>query len=128
MATASSSSAKAQTIKAEQNRKPSLSESIPSTSHSDAEKVEEGDEEEHKERGEYRSPLFKKGGGCRESYTAWDVCIWEGEKNKENLIEKCSEVGSLLLKCMLDHAHVDYNEQTRYHPGLRPGHNLLSPI
>ncbi|KAF8104609.1 hypothetical protein N665_0171s0110 [Sinapis alba] len=47
-----------------------------------------------------------KAGGCKESFTAWDVCIKEAEKNKEDIVSKCVEVTSTLHKCM--DAHSDY--------------------
>ncbi|KAI3970902.1 hypothetical protein MKX01_024549 [Papaver californicum] len=121
MATAASS--ETLEIKVEQNNeKSSLSESTPSTSNVEikgisdqasensghTEKVEvesegvEGEEEE--EEGECGFCLFMKGGGCKDSFTAWEVCVEEGEKNKEDIVEKCSEITSLLKKCMDEHA------------------------
>ncbi|RZC60897.1 hypothetical protein C5167_022654 [Papaver somniferum] len=114
-------------IKVEQNNeKSSLSESTPSTSnaeikeisdqaseHSDhTEKVEEKSEGVEGEEGECGFCLFMKGGGCKDSFTAWEVCVEEGERNKEDIVEKCSEITSLLKKCMDEHA--DY-----YAPILR---------
>ncbi|KAJ0253379.1 F167 [Hirschfeldia incana] len=50
--------------------------------------------------------VFMKEGGCRESFTAWEVCVEEAEKNKEDIKTKCMEVTSTLHKCM--DAHSDY--------------------
>ncbi|KAI3908391.1 hypothetical protein MKW92_036946 [Papaver armeniacum] len=129
MATAASASSEALEIKAVlNNEKSSLSESTSSTSNAKeisdqasensdhTEKVEEKGEgvegEEEEEEGECGFCLFMKGGGCKDSFTAWEVCVEEGEKNKEDIVEKCSEITSLLKKCMDEHA--DY-----YAPILR---------
>ncbi|XP_062149892.1 uncharacterized protein LOC133858438 [Alnus glutinosa] len=64
--------------------------------------------EEGEEEGECGFCLFMKGGGCRESFIAWENCVEEAEKNKEDLVEKCSEVTGALKKCM--EAHADYYE------------------
>lgn len=63
---------------------------------------EEGEEEE----GECGFCLFMKAGGCRETFTDWEKCVEEGEKNKEDIVEKCFQVTSALKKCM--EAHSDY--------------------
>ncbi|KAJ8547961.1 hypothetical protein K7X08_021197 [Anisodus acutangulus] len=47
-----------------------------------------------------------KEGGCKDSFIEWEKCIEEGEKNKEDIVEKCFEVTSALKKCM--EAHSDY--------------------
>ncbi|KAJ8569971.1 hypothetical protein K7X08_006548 [Anisodus acutangulus] len=47
-----------------------------------------------------------KSGGCKDSFIEWEKCIEEGEKNKEDIVEKCFEVTSALKKCM--EAHSDY--------------------
>lgn len=64
--------------------------------------------EEGEEEGECGFCLFMKGGGCKESFIAWENCVEEAEKNKEDLVEKCSEVTGALKKCM--EAHADYYE------------------
>ncbi|KAI3876480.1 hypothetical protein MKX03_030297 [Papaver bracteatum] len=127
MATAVSASSEPLEIKVEQNNeKSSLSESTPSTSNAEIKEISDqasensdhtekseglvGEEEE--EEGECGFCLFMKGGGCKDSFTAWEVCVEEGEKNKEDIVEKCSEITSLLKKCMDEHA--DY-----YAPILR---------
>nr|GMD27443.1 transcription elongation factor spt5 [Ipomoea batatas] len=48
--------------------------------------------------------LFMKGGGCRDPFTEWEKCVEEGEKNKEDIVEKCFEVTSALKKCMEAHS------------------------
>ncbi|KAG2319901.1 hypothetical protein Bca4012_053851 [Brassica carinata] len=65
-----------------------------------------GDAEEEEEEGECGFCLFMKGGGCKESFTAWEVCVEEAEKNKEDIVTKCMEITSTLKKCM--DAHSDY--------------------
>lgn len=61
-------------------------------------------EEEEEEEGECGFCLFMKGGGCKESFTAWEVCVEEAEKNKEDIVTKCMEVTSTLKKCMDEHS------------------------
>ncbi|XXG52514.1 hypothetical protein AAC387_Pa03g0826 [Persea americana] len=56
--------------------------------------------------------LFMKGGGCKEEFIAWEQCVEEAEKNREDIVDKCFEVTALLKKCM--DAHSDY-----YGPILR---------
>ncbi|CAN4122133.1 unnamed protein product [Withania somnifera] len=65
-----------------------------------------GENEEEEEEGECGFCLFMKGGGCKDSFIEWEKCIEEGEKNKEDIVEKCFEVISALRKCM--EAHSDY--------------------
>lgn len=98
-------------------------ESKPQTSDSStdakAEKSQEGKEvvrgngqeiegEEEEEEGECGFCLFMKGGGCKESFIAWEKCVEEAEQNKEDVVEKCFEATSTLRKCM--EAHADYYE------------------
>ncbi|CAH8388976.1 unnamed protein product [Eruca vesicaria subsp. sativa] len=64
------------------------------------------DAEEEEEEGECGFCLFMKGGGCKDSFVAWEVCVEEAEKNKEDIVTKCMEVTSSLKKCM--DAHSDY--------------------
>ncbi|GMN35169.1 hypothetical protein TIFTF001_005132 [Ficus carica] len=75
-----------------------------------SEKVaDNGDQEEDEdEEGECGFCLFMKGGGCRDGFIAWEKCIEEAEKNKEDIVEKCFEVTGALKKCM--EAHADYYE------------------
>ncbi|XP_010476439.1 PREDICTED: uncharacterized protein LOC104755700 [Camelina sativa] len=61
----------------------------------------EGDEEEE---GECGFCLFMKGGGCKDSFVAWEECVESAEKNKEDIVTKCMEVTSLLKKCMDEHS------------------------
>ncbi|XP_042005576.1 uncharacterized protein LOC121755738 [Salvia splendens] len=65
-----------------------------------------GGEEEEEEEGECGFCLFMKAGGCRETFTDWEKCVEEGEKNKEDIVEKCVQATSALRKCM--EAHSDY--------------------
>ncbi|KAL6291893.1 hypothetical protein ACE6H2_000035 [Prunus campanulata] len=71
-----------------------------------ASKEEDEAEDDEEEPGECGFCVFMKGGGCKESFTAWEQCIEESEKNKEDIVEKCFEVTSALKKCM--EAHPDY--------------------
>ncbi|KAK6159920.1 hypothetical protein DH2020_003301 [Rehmannia glutinosa] len=64
---------------------------------------EEGEEEEE---GECGFCLFMKGGGCKETFVDWEKCVEEGEKNKEDIVEKCFQATAALKKCM--EAHSDY--------------------
>lgn len=47
-----------------------------------------------------------KGGECRETFIEWEKCVDEGEKNKEDIVDKCFEATAALKKCM--EAHPDY--------------------
>ncbi|CAN8293654.1 unnamed protein product [Cochlearia groenlandica] len=71
-----------------------------------SDQTKEGDADGEEEEGECGFCLFMKGGGCKESFTAWEVCIEEAEKNKEDIVTKCMEVTSTLKKCM--DVHSDY--------------------
>ncbi|KAI3779168.1 hypothetical protein L2E82_08737 [Cichorium intybus] len=64
---------------------------------------QEGEEEEE---GECGFCLFMKGGECRETFINWEKCVEEGEKNNEDIVNKCFEVTSALKKCM--EANPDY--------------------
>ncbi|RID48511.1 hypothetical protein BRARA_I05019 [Brassica rapa] len=68
--------------------------------------VESGSESDQPKEGECVFCAFMKRGGCREPFTAWEVCMEEAEKNKEDIFTKCVEVNSKLFKCM--DAHSDY--------------------
>ncbi|XP_057948046.1 transcription elongation factor spt5-like [Malania oleifera] len=72
----------------------------------------DNDDDEEEEEGECGFCLFMKGGGCRESFIAWEKCVEDAEKNKEDIVDKCFEVTGLLKKCMEQHS--DY-----YHPILQ---------
>ncbi|KAA8529394.1 hypothetical protein F0562_033807 [Nyssa sinensis] len=67
---------------------------------------QKGEEEEEGEEGECGFCLFMKGGGCKDSFIAWEKCIEDAEKDKEDIVEKCFEVTGMLKKCM--EAHSDY--------------------
>ena len=64
------------------------------------------EEEEEEEEGECGFCLFMKGGECREAFVAWEKCIEEAEKNKEDIVEKCFKVTGALKECM--EVHQDY--------------------
>ncbi|KAH7658563.1 GCK domain-containing protein [Dioscorea alata] len=68
----------------------------------------EEEEEEEEEEAECGFCIFMKGGGCKESFVAWEKCVEDAEKSGEDVVEKCFQVTSLLKKCMDDHA--DYYE------------------
>ncbi|XP_030448843.1 uncharacterized protein LOC115671420 [Syzygium oleosum] len=76
--------------------------------------AEEGDHEEEEEEGEEGEErecgfcLFMKGGGCRDAFVAWEVCVQDAEKNEEDLVDKCFDATAALRKCM--DAHSDYYE------------------
>ncbi|KAI3696377.1 hypothetical protein L1987_79391 [Smallanthus sonchifolius] len=62
--------------------------------------------EAEEDEGECGFCLFMKGGGCRETFTNWEKCVEEGEKNDEDIVNKCFEATSALKKCM--EAHTEY--------------------
>ncbi|KAL6130431.1 hypothetical protein ACLB2K_068810 [Fragaria x ananassa] len=75
----------------------------------DAAEPEIGEEEEEEgEKGECGFCLFMKGGGCKESFVAWENCIEEAEKSNEDIAQKCFDLTSALRECMV--AHPDYYE------------------
>ncbi|GAA0149278.1 hypothetical protein LIER_36897 [Lithospermum erythrorhizon] len=55
---------------------------------------------EEEEEGECGFCLFMKAGGCRETFIDWEKCVDEGEKNKEDIVEKCHNVTKALKQCM----------------------------
>jgi len=67
----------------------------------------EGEEEEEEE-GECGFCLFMKGGGCKDTFIAWEDCVKEAEDKNEDLVEKCAEVTAKLKQCMDEHS--DYYE------------------
>ncbi|XP_075657065.1 uncharacterized protein LOC142627150 [Castanea sativa] len=70
---------------------------------------DEGDEEEEEEEEEECGfCVFMKGGGCKDSFVAWEKCIEEAEKSKEDIVDKCAEITTALTRCM--EAHADYYE------------------
>ncbi|KAK6159910.1 hypothetical protein DH2020_003291 [Rehmannia glutinosa] len=83
--------------------KETLSEEKLAESIKDGDGDEEGEEEEE---GECGFCLFMKGGGCKETFVDWEKCVEEGEKNKEDIVEKCFQATAALKKCM--EAHSDY--------------------
>lgn len=68
----------------------------------------EGGREDGQEEGECGFCLFMKAGGCKDAFIAWEHCVEEAEKTKEDVVEKCFEVTAALKKCM--EAHSDYYE------------------
>ncbi|KAL3511098.1 hypothetical protein ACH5RR_030499 [Cinchona calisaya] len=64
------------------------------------------EEEDEEEEGECGFCLYMKGGDCRDAFIEWENCVLEGEQNKEDVVEKCFEISSNLIKCMK--AHPDY--------------------
>lgn len=68
--------------------------------------AEEGDEEG--EEGECGFCLFMKGGGCRDEFVAWEVCVQDAEEEEEDVVDKCFDATVALRKCM--EAHSDYYE------------------
>lgn len=69
---------------------------------------EEGEEEE--EDGECGFCIYMKGGGCRETFTAWEDCVTKYKG--DDVVDKCFEITGALKECM--EAHSDY-----YSPVLR---------
>lgn len=64
-------------------------------------------EEEEEEEGECGFCVFMKGGPCRDSFIAWEECVMEGEKKKEeNVVSKCFDVTEALHLCI--EAHPEY--------------------
>lgn len=70
------------------------------------EEAKEDDDEEEEEEGECGFCLFMKGGDCKDTFVEWEKCVAEGEKKEEDIVDKCSEATSALMKCM--EAHPDY--------------------
>lgn len=67
---------------------------------------EENGNEEGEEEGECGFCLFMKAGGCKDTFTDWEKCVDDGEKKKEDIVEKCFQATAALKKCM--EAHSDY--------------------
>ncbi|KAL4586806.1 hypothetical protein LXL04_011450 [Taraxacum kok-saghyz] len=68
--------------------------------------LEQSEIQEAEEEGECGFCLFMKGGACKEVFINWEKCIEEGEKNNEDIVDKCFEATSALKKCM--EANPDY--------------------
>ncbi|GFQ00321.1 hypothetical protein PHJA_002176100 [Phtheirospermum japonicum] len=47
--------------------------------------------------------MFMKGGECKETFTEWEKCVEEGEKNEEDIVGKCYQAIANLKKCMEEH-------------------------
>ncbi|PIA51221.1 hypothetical protein AQUCO_01100214v1 [Aquilegia coerulea] len=65
---------------------------------------EKEDDDEEEEEGECGFCLFMKGGGCKETFVAWEECIESVEKEKGDIVEKCFKVTEALKKCMEEHS------------------------
>ncbi|KAJ0864290.1 hypothetical protein HanPSC8_Chr12g0540251 [Helianthus annuus] len=89
-----------------QNPSPDPTTKTPDQESTDPSPTNENNQEHEEEEGECGFCLFMKGGGCKEVFINWENCIEEGEKNKENIVDKCFDVTSALKKCM--EAHSDY--------------------
>lgn len=95
----------------EPDQNPNEEESIMTAGrHETDQNPNQGEQEE--EEGECPFCLFMKGGGCRGQFIAWENCVEEAEAKKEDVVEKCYKVTSLLKECM--DLHSDY-----YEPVLR---------
>ncbi|KAK4371055.1 hypothetical protein RND71_010530 [Anisodus tanguticus] len=82
------------------SKSPQTHEQIPENDTVSESKVEKQEEEE------CGFCIFMKEGGCKDPFTEWEKCVEQGEKNKEDIVEKCFQVTSALQKCM--EAHSDY--------------------
>ncbi|KAI3934662.1 hypothetical protein MKX01_012202 [Papaver californicum] len=67
-----------------------------------------GGEKKEEEEAECGFCLYMKGGGCKDSFIAWEKCMEEAEEKKEDVVEKCFQVTLSLKNCM--EAHPDYYE------------------
>ena len=92
----------------QQSAKQEQEKPLEDSKRSEKEASENAEEEEEEEEGECGFCLFMKGGGCKESFVAWEKCIEEAEKNKEDIVDKCADITGALKKCM--EAHPDYYE------------------
>ncbi|KAL6647852.1 hypothetical protein ACP70R_015289 [Stipagrostis hirtigluma subsp. patula] len=70
----------------------------------EAGKEVEGEEEE--EEGECGFCLYMKGGGCKDAFVAWEDCVEAAQKEGGDMVERCSQATSNLMRCM--EAHADY--------------------
>ncbi|TVU15446.1 hypothetical protein EJB05_38967, partial [Eragrostis curvula] len=52
--------------------------------------------------------LFMKGGGCKEYFISWEICVEDAEAAGEDDVERCHHITTTLWKCMK--AHRDYYE------------------
>lgn len=92
--------------KTQNNQVPSkkLSDSSPLEELGDSDQSKEGGNAEGEDEGECGFCLFMKGGGCKDSFIAWEDCVEQAEKNNEDIVTKCMEVTSMLKKCMDEHS------------------------
>ena len=68
--------------------------------------VESRSPKEEEEKETFEVWEFMKGGSCKESFMAWEVCVEEAKKKKEDIVTKCREVSTTLCECV--DAHFDY--------------------
>ncbi|PWA52772.1 GCK [Artemisia annua] len=63
---------------------------------------------------------YMKKGECKKTYIKYKQCVEEGEKNDENIVNKCFQVTSDLVKCMNANQHY-YSEalQAEKDPGFK---------
>ncbi|KAL5699846.1 hypothetical protein ACHQM5_030687 [Ranunculus cassubicifolius] len=66
------------------------------------------DDDDDDDEGECPFCLYMKGGGCKDTFVAWEDCIEAAEKEECDVADKCFEVTSALKKCM--EAHSEYYE------------------
>lgn len=111
---------KSETEPVQQSKNPEPETPVPESSDPPAgtnpEEIEEnpaegngdGEGEEGKEEGEGECGfcLFMKGGGCKDTFVEWEKCVDEGEKNEDDIVEKCFLATAALRKCM--DAHSEY--------------------
>lgn len=81
--------------------------SSPETKDCDVEDPKQ-EEEEEEEKAECGFCLYMKGGGCKDEFVAWEKCVEDAERDKEDIAEKCFGITSKLKQCM--EAHADYYE------------------
>ncbi|KAG9147625.1 hypothetical protein Leryth_015700 [Lithospermum erythrorhizon] len=48
--------------------------------------------------------MVMRGGGCKEQFVEFEKCMEEGEKNNEDVVEKCYSVTTAWKVCMDAHA------------------------
>ncbi|KAL8550281.1 hypothetical protein ACS0TY_008921 [Phlomoides rotata] len=113
MTTSNSSGTPQPELDNEPARAPKSSESKPPIHETEedpavnSEKVSEDPiDKENEEEGECGFCLYMKAGGCKDTFTDWEKCVDEGEKKKEDIVEKCFQATAALKKCM--EAHSDY--------------------
>ncbi|VFQ60127.1 unnamed protein product [Cuscuta campestris] len=61
------------------------------------------EEEEEEEEGECGFCVFMKGGDCKDAFTNWQDCIKEVETENTDIVKKCFDETSSLMKCIKEH-------------------------